>query len=57
MQLEALGFCGLGGFNGLAEAVRQLRGTAANQVPGATHAVVTGGSHVSTSGVVLGPVP
>jgi uncharacterized OB-fold protein len=26
MQLEALGFCGLGGFNGLAETVRQLRG-------------------------------
>jgi acetyl-CoA acetyltransferase len=86
MQLEALGFCGLGeapglikdggteiggviptntnggqlsegyihGFNGLAEAVRQLRGTAVNQVPGAAHAVVTGGSHVPTSGVVLG---
>jgi len=44
----------LHGFNGLAEAVRQLRGTAVNQVPGAAHAVVTGGSHVPTSGVVLG---
>lgn len=44
----------LHGFIGLAEAVRQLRGTAVNQVPGATHAVVTGGSHVPTSGVVLG---
>ena len=86
MQLEALGFCGLGeapglirdggteiggripvntnggqlseayihGFNGLAEAVRQLRGTAVNHLPGAAHAVVTGGSHVPTSGVVLG---
>jgi acetyl-CoA acetyltransferase len=86
MQLEALGFCGLGeapglirdggtgpggiipvntnggqlseayihGFNGLAEAVRQLRGNAVNQVAGARHAVVTGGSHVPTSGVVLG---
>ena len=42
------------GFNGMAEAVRQLRGTAANQVPGATHALATGGSHVPTSGVLLG---
>ena len=85
MQLEALGFCGLGeakdlarggelgpqgtiptntnggqlseayihGFNGMAEAVRQLRGTAVNQIPGARHAVATGGSHVPTSGIVL----
>jgi acetyl-CoA acetyltransferase len=44
----------LHGFNGLAEAVRQLRGTAVNQVPGAAHALVTGGSHAPTSGVVLG---
>jgi len=44
----------LHGFNGLTEAVRQLRGTAVNQVPGAAHAVVTGGSHAPTSGVVLG---
>ncbi|MFV8054777.1 lipid-transfer protein [Mycobacterium sp. 48b] len=44
----------LHGFNGLLEAVRQLRGTAINQVPGAAHAVVTGGSHVPTSGVLLG---
>jgi len=44
----------LHGFNGLAEAVRQLRGTAVNQVPGAAHAVVTGGSHLPTSGVLLG---
>jgi acetyl-CoA acetyltransferase len=42
------------GFNGLAEAVRQLRGDAVNQVKGAEHAIVTGGSHVPTSGVVLG---
>jgi acetyl-CoA acetyltransferase len=85
MQLEALGFCGLGeakdlvgagelgprgmiptntnggqlseaylhGFNGMAEAVRQLRGTAVNQIPGARHAIATGGSHVPTSGIVL----
>jgi acetyl-CoA acetyltransferase len=42
------------GFNGMAEMVRQLRGTAANQVPGARLGVVTSGSHVPTSGVVLG---
>jgi acetyl-CoA acetyltransferase len=41
------------GFNGMAEAVRQLRGTAVNQVPDALHAVVTGASHVGTSGVIL----
>jgi acetyl-CoA acetyltransferase len=41
------------GFNGIAEAVRQLRGTAVNQVPDAQRAVVTGGSHVPTSGLVL----
>jgi len=41
------------GFNGMAEAVRQLRGTAVNQIAGARHAVATGGSHVPTSGIVL----
>ena len=88
MQLEALGFCGLGeapgliadgglaidgliptntnggqlseayvhGFNGIAELVRQLRGTAVNQVPNAQLAVATSGSHVPTSGLVLGAV-
>jgi acetyl-CoA acetyltransferase len=44
------------GFNGMAEAVRQLRGTAINQVPGAAHAIATGGSHVPTSGIVLSKV-
>jgi acetyl-CoA acetyltransferase len=42
------------GFNGIAEAVRQLRGIAVNQVQGARHAIVTSGSHVPTSGLVLG---
>jgi acetyl-CoA acetyltransferase len=42
------------GMNGLAEAVRQLRGTAVNQVAGAQNAVVTSGPGIPTSGVVLG---
>lgn len=42
------------GMNGIAEAVRQLRGTSVNQVAGAELAVVTGGSHVPTSGLILG---
>jgi acetyl-CoA acetyltransferase len=85
MQLEALGFCGMGeapafvaegnigrggplpvnthggqvgeaymhGFNGITEAVRQIRGTAVNQVPDAARVVITSGSHVPTSGLIL----
>lgn len=88
MQLEALGFCGLGeapafirdegigldgrlpvntnggqigeayihGFNGIAEVVRQLRGTAVNQVPNAKRGVVISGLHSVDSGLVLGRV-
>lgn len=41
------------GMNGIAEAVRQLRGTAVNQVADARHAVVTSGPGVPTSGLVL----
>ncbi len=41
------------GFNGIAEAVRQLRGTAVNQVSNPEHAIVTSGSHVPTSGLIL----
>jgi acetyl-CoA acetyltransferase len=48
-----LGEAYIHGFNGIAEAVRQLRGSAVNQVPNAEHAVVTSGSHVPTSGLVL----
>jgi acetyl-CoA acetyltransferase len=48
-----LGEAYIHGFNGVAEAVRQLRGTAVNQVDGAANAVVTSGSHVPTSGLVL----
>jgi acetyl-CoA acetyltransferase len=42
------------GMNGLAEAVRQLRGTATNQVAGAQNALVTSGPAIPTSGLVLG---
>jgi len=49
-----LGEAYIHGYNGIAEVVRQLRGTAVNQVAGARHGVVTSGSHVPTSGLVLG---
>ncbi|MES4887082.1 lipid-transfer protein [Streptomyces sp. NPDC096012] len=48
-----LGEAYLHGMNGVAEAVRQLRGTAVNQVPGAARALVTAGTGVPTSGLVL----
>jgi acetyl-CoA acetyltransferase len=46
----------LHGMNGIAEAVRQVRGTAVNQVPGEGPVLVTAGTGVPTSGLVLGPV-
>ncbi|CAL9304963.1 lipid-transfer protein [Streptomyces sp. SudanB182_2057] len=48
-----LGEAYLHGMNGVAEAVRQLRGTAANQVPAASRTLVTAGTGVPTSGLVL----
>jgi acetyl-CoA acetyltransferase len=42
------------GLNGVAEGVRQVRGTAVNQVDGVEHALVTAGSGVPTSGLILG---
>ena len=39
--------------NGIAEGVRQLRGTAVNQVAGAEQVLVTAGTGVPTSGLVL----
>ena len=41
------------GLNGMAEMVRQLRGTAANQVDGAVHALVTAGAGVPTGAALL----
>ncbi|HXM58236.1 MAG TPA: lipid-transfer protein [Candidatus Dormibacteraeota bacterium] len=45
------------GMNGIAEAVRQVRGTAVNQVPGVEHVLVTAGTGVPTSALVLGREP
>jgi acetyl-CoA acetyltransferase len=42
------------GMNGIVEAVRQLRGIAANQVAHVNHVLVTGGSGIPSSGLVLG---
>ncbi|ASQ95645.1 lipid-transfer protein [Streptomyces sp. 11-1-2] len=49
-----LGEAYLHGMNGIAEAVRQIRGTSVNQVPGAARALVTAGTGVPTSGLLLG---
>lgn len=48
-----LGEAYIHGMNGIAEAVRQLRGSAVNQVPDARNVVVTAGTGVPTSGLVL----
>lgn len=48
-----LGEAYIHGMNGIAEAVRQVRGTSVNQVPGAQRVVVTAGTGVPTSGLVL----
>ncbi|MET0371725.1 MAG: lipid-transfer protein [Sphingobium sp.] len=42
------------GFNGIAEAVRQVRGTAVNQVAKVENIIATSGSGVPTSGLILG---
>jgi acetyl-CoA acetyltransferase len=48
-----LGEAYIHGMNGIAEAVRQIRGSAANQVSGVDHVLVTAGTGVPTSGLVL----
>lgn len=42
------------GMNGITEAVRQVRGTSCNQVPDVEHVLVTSGTGVPTSGLILG---
>lgn len=49
-----LGEAYIHGMNGIAEAVRQLRGTSVNQVAGVEHVLVTAGTGVPTSGLILG---
>ncbi|MGZ4145244.1 MAG: lipid-transfer protein [Actinomycetota bacterium] len=49
-----LGEAYIHGMNGIAEAVRQVRGTAVNQIDGLEHALATGGTGVPTSAVLLG---
>lgn len=49
-----LGEAYIHGINGIAEAVRQVRGTAVNQVDGVEHVLVTAGTGVPTSGLILG---
>ncbi|MFE7129735.1 lipid-transfer protein [Streptomyces sp. NPDC057638] len=49
-----LGEAYLHGMNGIAEAVRQIRGTSVNQTPGAARVLVTAGAGVPTSGLILG---
>ncbi|MFE7312686.1 lipid-transfer protein [Streptomyces sp. NPDC057555] len=49
-----LGEAYLHGMNGIAEAVRQLRGTSPNQAAAPAHLLVTAGTGVPTSGLVLG---
>jgi len=48
-----LGEAYIHGMNGIAEGVRQVRGTAANQVAGVGHVLVTAGTGVPTSGLIL----
>ena len=49
-----LGEAYIHGMNGIAEGVRQLRGTSVNPVPNVEHVVVTAGTGVPTSGLILG---
>jgi acetyl-CoA acetyltransferase len=49
-----LGEAYLHGMNGIAEGVRQVRGSSVNQVPEVSNVVVTAGTGVPTSGLILG---
>ena len=49
-----LGEAYIHGMNGITEAVRQVRGTAVNQIAEAEHVLVTAGTGVPTSGLILG---
>jgi len=49
-----LGEAYIHGMNGIAEAVRQIRGTSVNQVENVEHVLITAGTGVPTSGLILG---
>lgn len=49
-----LGEAYIHGTNGIAEGVRQIRGTSVNQVDDVEHVLVTAGTGVPTSGLILG---
>ena len=49
-----LGEAYIHGMNGIAEGVRQVRGSAVNQVAAVEHVLVTAGTGVPTSGLILG---
>jgi len=49
-----LGEAYIHGMNGITEAVRQVRGTSCNQVDDVEHVLVTAGTGVPTSGLILG---
>ena len=50
-----LGEAYIHGVNGIAEGVRQVRGTSVNQVDDVENVLVTAGTGVPTSGIVLRP--
>ncbi len=50
-----LGEAYIHGMNGVAEAVRQVRGSSVNQVEGVENVLVTAGTGVPTSAAILGP--
>ena len=49
-----LGEAYIHGMNGIAEGVRQVRGSSVNQVDDVEHVLVTAGTGVPTSGIILG---
>lgn len=49
-----LGEAYIHGMNGIAEGVRQIRGASVNPVPDVEHVLVTAGTGVPTSGLILG---
>ncbi len=49
-----LGEAYMHGMNGVAEGVRQIRGQSSNQVANVEHVLVTAGTGVPTSGIILG---